>query len=153
MDAPYVWDRILEGKACIKNPKTCGPSKWPSLTTGMSYSCGQSVSIEKPRDKQRLAYKLVDRFTVEFDILVLHCTWNSQLQKVCSLITKDHSKCPDFFPGHLPPLPSARHLAFAAYLSGYVYACGGKENSLMLMNTECWRLNLTAVSKTSRSSH
>ena len=28
MDAPYVWpDHILEGKACIKNPKTCGPSK------------------------------------------------------------------------------------------------------------------------------
>ena len=23
----YVWDHILEGKACIKNPKTCGPSK------------------------------------------------------------------------------------------------------------------------------
>ena len=23
----YVWDHISEGKACIKNPKTCGPSK------------------------------------------------------------------------------------------------------------------------------
>ena len=53
MDAPYVWDHISEGKACIKNPKTCGPSKWPPLTTGMSYSCGPSVSIEKPHDKQR----------------------------------------------------------------------------------------------------
>ena len=60
MDAPYVWDHISEGKVCIKNPKTCGPSKWPPLTTGMSYSCGPSVSIEKPRDK-RLAYKLVDK--------------------------------------------------------------------------------------------
>ena len=59
MHAPYVWDHISEGKACIKNPKTCGPSKWPPLTTGMSYSCGQSVSFEKPRDK-RLPYKLVD---------------------------------------------------------------------------------------------
>ena len=42
MDAPYVRDHILEGKACIKNPKTCGgvPSKWPPLTNGMSYSYG-----------------------------------------------------------------------------------------------------------------
>ena len=54
MDAPYVWDHISEGKACIKNLKTCDPLKWPPLTTGMSYSCGQSVSIEKPRDKRRL---------------------------------------------------------------------------------------------------
>jgi len=23
----YVWDHIFEGKACIKNQKTCGPSK------------------------------------------------------------------------------------------------------------------------------
>ena len=59
IDVPYVWDHISEGKACIKNPKTCGPSKWPPLTNGMSYSCGQSVSFEKPRDK-RLPYKLVD---------------------------------------------------------------------------------------------
>ena len=54
MDAPYVWDHISERKACIKNPKTCGPSKWLPLTAGMSYSCGQSVSIEKPHDKQSL---------------------------------------------------------------------------------------------------
>ena len=53
MDVPYVWDHISEGKACIKNPKTCAPSKWSSVTTGMSYSCGQSVSIEKLHDKQR----------------------------------------------------------------------------------------------------
>ena len=45
----YVWDHISEGKACIKNPKTCGPSKWPPLTNSMSYSYGRSVSIEKPR--------------------------------------------------------------------------------------------------------
>jgi len=61
-------------------------------------------------------------------------------------LTAKSSFCPK---GHLPPLPSARHLAFAAYLSGNVYACGGKENRLMLMNTECWKLNLTAMSKTS----
>ena len=51
MHAPYVWDHISEGKACIKNPKTCDPSKWPPLTTGMSYSCGQSVSIELKLNK------------------------------------------------------------------------------------------------------
>ena len=55
MDAPYVWDHISEGKECIKNLKTCGPSKWPPLTNGMSYSFGQSVSIEKPRFKRRLS--------------------------------------------------------------------------------------------------
>ena len=49
----YVWDHISEGKACIKNPKTCGHSKWPPLTNGMSCSCGRSVSIEKPYFKQR----------------------------------------------------------------------------------------------------
>jgi len=49
----FVWDHISEGKACTKNPKTCGPYKWPPLTNGMSYSCGQSVSNEKPRDKRR----------------------------------------------------------------------------------------------------
>ena len=58
--ADYVWDHIVEGKACIKNPKTCGPSKWPPLSNGMSYSWVRSVSIEKPCDK-RLPYKLVDR--------------------------------------------------------------------------------------------
>ena len=51
----YVGVHISEGKTCIKNPKTCGPSKWPPLTNGMSYSCGQSVSIEKPRFKRRLS--------------------------------------------------------------------------------------------------
>ena len=49
----YVWDYISKGKARIKNPKTCGPPKWPLLTNGMSCSCGRSVSIEKPRDKRR----------------------------------------------------------------------------------------------------
>ena len=74
MDAPYVWDHISEGKLlCIKNLKTCGPSKWPPLTTGMSYSCGPSVSIEKPRDK-RLAYKLVDSDCLSFfKILAFLC--------------------------------------------------------------------------------
>ena len=45
----YVWDHILEGKACIKNPKTCGPSPWPTLSNSMSYSCVGSISIEKRR--------------------------------------------------------------------------------------------------------
>ena len=59
----YFWDHILEGKACIKNSKTRGPSKWPYLTTGMSYSCGQSVSIElKPNKAQT---KEVSRYVTE----------------------------------------------------------------------------------------
>ena len=65
----YVWDHISEGKACIKNPKACGPSKWPPLTTGMSYSCRPSVSIKKPRDK-RLAYKLVDNERYDVTITI-----------------------------------------------------------------------------------
>ena len=59
MDVPLVWGHNSETKAQIKNPKTCGPPQWTTLANGVSYSCGPSVSIEKPRDK-RLAYKLVD---------------------------------------------------------------------------------------------
>ena len=33
MDFPYVWGHNSETKAQIKNPKTCGPSPWPTLTT------------------------------------------------------------------------------------------------------------------------
>ena len=62
MDAPYVWDHILEEKVCIKNPKTCGPSKWPPLTTGMSYSW-RAKCLHRETAWQtkfaRLAYKLV----------------------------------------------------------------------------------------------
>ena len=50
---PLIWVYISEGKTCIKNPKTCGPSKWPPLTNGMSCSCERSVSIEKLRHKRR----------------------------------------------------------------------------------------------------
>ena len=39
MDAPYVWDHISEGKVCIKNPKTCGPSKWVSYIILEEIAC------------------------------------------------------------------------------------------------------------------
>ena len=47
MDVPHVWGHNSETKAQIKIPKTCGPSKWPPLTTGMSYLCVCNVSSEK----------------------------------------------------------------------------------------------------------
>ena len=38
----YVWDHISEGKACIKNPKICGPSK--SLLTVCNNHVGKVFS-------------------------------------------------------------------------------------------------------------
>ena len=35
------------GKTQIENVKTCGPSPWPTLSNGMSYSCVQSISMGK----------------------------------------------------------------------------------------------------------
>ena len=58
MDVPHVWGHNSETKAQIKNPKTCGPPQWTTLANGVSYSCGRSVSIEKPRYKRRVSLSL-----------------------------------------------------------------------------------------------
>ena len=57
MDVPHVWGHNSETKAQIKNPKTCGPSKWPPLTKGMPYSWLRNVSFEKPRDNRKTGYR------------------------------------------------------------------------------------------------
>ena len=57
MDVPHVWGPNSETKAQIKNPKTCGPSKWPPPTKGMPYSWVRNVSIEKPRDNGKTGYR------------------------------------------------------------------------------------------------
>ena len=40
-------------KALIKKVNTCGPSPWSTLANGMSFSCVQSVFIERRRHKKR----------------------------------------------------------------------------------------------------
>ena len=57
MDVPHVWGHNSETKAQIKNPKTCGPSKWPPLAKGMPYSWVRNVSIEKPQDNCKTGYR------------------------------------------------------------------------------------------------
>ena len=57
MDVPHVWGHNSETKAQIKNPKTCGPSKWPPLTKGMPYSWMWNVSIKKPSDNRKTGYR------------------------------------------------------------------------------------------------
>ena len=49
----YIGHHISKGKAWIKNPKTCGSSKWPPLTNEMSYSCVRSIFMEKWHHKGR----------------------------------------------------------------------------------------------------
>ena len=57
MDVHHVWGHNSETKGQIKNPKTCGPSKWPPPTKGMPYSWVRNVSIEKPRDNRKTGYR------------------------------------------------------------------------------------------------
>ena len=35
------------GEGTNQNVETCGPSPWPTLTNGMSYSCVQSISVRE----------------------------------------------------------------------------------------------------------
>ena len=49
----------------------------------------------------------------------------------------------DYKLGHLPQLPSARHLAAGAFIGGAIFICGGKEG-LMFLKSDCWKLDLTS---------
>ena len=59
MDVPHVWGHNSETKAQIKNPETCGPSKWPLLTKGMPYSWVRNVyreNAEQPQNRLQKYY-------------------------------------------------------------------------------------------------
>ena len=73
MDIPNVWGHNSETKAQIKNLKTCGPSKLPTLSNGMPYSWVRNVSIEKLRDKLETSYRniILEITNKKFDGTVL----------------------------------------------------------------------------------
>ena len=65
----YIYDHKSKTKALIKKVKICGPSPWSTLANGMSYSCVQSVWIERPSHKRSWSWSPSVWYSLEMFIV------------------------------------------------------------------------------------